>query len=307
MAEDVNVYEVFGLEAPAEEPAPAGENEQEVAAPADGGENEQEVAAPATEQETDTDGLEAGTEDKQPQTREERAENARKRRQQEVDDAVNAALQKEREAQNKKLQEFFSRAGMKNNFTGKPINSLEDFEAWDQANKAAAMQKDLKAGKLTPEALEQLIENSPTMKRARALTEQAEQTAQETRNAQYAQRVEQELAEIQKLDPKMQSLTDIIQGPNGRRFAELVQKNGLSYLDAYKLANMDRLQEQARNVAAAGAQMRNSSKDHLRRTDMRGQGAVEVPEDVRASYRIFNPNMSDEEIQRDYQKRTPRT
>lgn len=308
MGNDVNVYEVFGLEAPAEDPAPAGENGQEVAEPANGGENEQAAAAPATEEDGSKPAEEPDVQpDKQPQTKEQRAENARKRRQQEVDDAVNAALQKERDAQNERWNNFFSRAGMKNNYTGKPITSLEDFEAWEQANKAAAVQKDLKAGKLTPEALSQLIENSPTMQKARELTEQAEQAAQETRNARYAQQVEQEMAEIRKLDPTVQGLTDIIQSPAGQKFAELVQQHGLSYLDAFKLANMDRLTTQARNVAAAGAQMRTSSKDHLQRTDMRGQGAVEVPEDVMACYRIMNPNKSDEEIRRDYQRRTPRT
>ena len=310
MPEDVNVYEVFGLEAP----APEGGNEQETAAPADGGGNEQDVAAPATDMETespqgesqrDSNDLEADA--RQTQTKEERAANARRRRQQEVNDAVEAALRKEREDQAKKLQSFFKRAGMQNNYTGKPITSMEEFDAWEQANKTAAVQKDLKAGKLTPEALEQLIESSPTMQKARELTEQAEKTAQETRNAQYARQVEQEMEEIRKLDPNVKNLMDIIQSPTGRKFAELVQQHGLSYLDAFKLANMDRLTAQARNVAAAGAQMRTSSKDHLQRTDMRGQGAVEVPEDVMAGYRIMNPNMSDEEIRRDYQKRTPRT
>lgn len=303
MDDNVNVYEVFGLEPPAEEPASEGENEQETAAPADTGENEQEAAVPATEEDGSEDG-QPEQQLEQQQTKEQRAENARRRRQQEVNDAVEAALKKEREAQAAKMTDFFKRAKLKNNFTGKDILSLEDFEAWEQANKTAAMQKDLKAGKLTPEALEQLIEGSPTMQRARQLTERAEQTARETQNAQYAQKVEQELAEIRKLDPTIQSLTDIIRMPTGQKFAELVQKNGLNYLDAFKLANLDSLQAQARNAAAAGAKLNRSSKEHLRKTDMRGQGAVEVPEDVKESYRLLNPGMSDTEIQNDYQKRT---
>lgn len=308
--DNMDVYAVFGLEAPAEEPAAqetAGEQEQEVADPADTGEQEQEVADPDTLEADAEDELEQPVQepaaDKAPLTKAQKAAQARQRREQEKQQAVEAALAKERQAQNARLEAFFAQAKMTDPYNGGTIKTLEDAEKWAASNQAAAVERNLKAGKLTQEDLQQMIENSPSMQKAREISERADREAQESQRVRFAQQVQQELAQIRKMDPSIQSLNDIIRLPTGKRFAELVEKHGLSYEDAFRLANMDRLQKQTAAAAAAGAKVSAGGKDHLTKTGMRGKGSAEVSREEAAAYRVFQPGMTDDQIQKDYAKR----
>ena len=99
------------------------------------------------------------------QTKEQRAENARRRRQEEQEAAIKAAVEKalaeEREKSKADMAAFFARANLKNTVTGKPITTMEEFDAWRADYDAAKLQKDLKAGKLTPEALRSAVEQTP--------------------------------------------------------------------------------------------------------------------------------------------------
>jgi arsenate reductase-like glutaredoxin family protein len=305
---EVDVYAVFGLEAPTQEPQtdPAGEQEQEVAAPADTGEQEQEVAAPDTSAADDPEQEDTAQEqpaEKQPLTKAQKAENARQRREQEKMQAANAAREAERKANETRFNAFLAKIGLTDPYNGgKAITTMEEAEAYINAHQTANLQKNLKSGKLTQEDLQTMIEQSPTMIRAREIAEKADAEAKASQDARFAQQVETELAEIRKMDPTVQTLHDIIRMPTGQKFSELVQKNGLSYVDAFRLANADRLQQQAAQAAAAGAKVSAGGKDHLTRTGVRGKGAADVSREQAAAYRVFQPNLTDDQIQRDYQK-----
>lgn len=307
MGNDVDVYAVFGLEAPAEqETNPAGEQEQEIAAPADAGEQEQEIAEPAAD-EPDPEADEPEQEpEKQPLTKEQRHAAAKKRREEEIREAVEQALQAERQKQKEREAALFKKAKMKNNFSGTDILSLDDLEKWDADQRTADINKRMKAGQLTAEDMQQLIEESPTMRQVRAQNEQLERDAQESRNQLHAQTLEREIAEIRKLNPNIQSLTDIIRMPTGKIFAGLVENMGMSYVEAYEMANHKALREQQAKVAAAGAKMASGGKEHLRRTEQRGAGGMELPADVAANYKIFFPDASETEIRKMYEKNAKR-
>lgn len=253
-------------------------------------------AAPAA----DTRGTEAG------QSPEERRENAARRRraeqQEAIDRAVEQARQEERDAAQKNLSEFFSTANLKNTITGAPITTMDEFREWKSAYDAAKLQKDLKAGKLTPEALDVAISANPTVKRAEEIIRQNEEArrAQERQAAQA--RVDADIQEIHKLDPSINSVQDLINMPNSKEFYSLV-KRGNSFLDAYRLANFDKLTaaraEQARQQAMNNAR----SKDHLRpTTGQQGTGAVSVPADEMAMFRAINPGATEAQIQAYYNK-----
>ena len=314
MTDTVDVWGVFDLEAPTEEPAqdpqPEGAQEQEVAAPAGEGAQEQEIAEPDHD---DEDGSEDGQEpneqpeDKKPLTKEERAANAQRRRQAEMDEAVNNAvrdaLEKERAENKARWDKFFAQAQMKDQHqNGALIDSLEKAEAWAEQDRLAKLQQNLKAGKLTPEDLQTAVEQSPAFKAMQQRQAAAEQAAAQQNSQKFAQDVELELAQIQKLNPEVKSLADIIKMPTGKEFGRYVQQYGMSYLDAYKLANHDQLVEQARTVAAAGARTASAGKDHMTKTTTRGQAPIEVPKDVKETYRMFDPSMSDAEIEKEYRK-----
>ena len=299
--DNVYAWEALGLEPPQEEQPeqdPEGEREQEAAEPAGEGEREQDPAEPAAEDPQEEDEPE---EQPKPQTREERAENAR--RQKEIDDAVNAALEKERAETRKREEAFFSAAKIQNPHNGNAeIKNLEEAEAWAQADKQARLQENLKKGLLTPEDLQNAIDGSPTMQTMKQQLDAARQQTAEADRQKFEQTVQGELEQIQKLDPTMKTLADIVQGENGKAFAGYVEK-GLTYLEAFKLANSDRLQERARNLGRVAGQINTGGKEHLRRTTGRGEAAKTVPGQVKENYKaLFGDEITDEEIQQDYQR-----
>lgn len=315
---DVNPWTALGLEEPETEQTggePESGNEPEVAEPAGAGGNEPEVAEPDTDDDMDEDLDPEEPEEKpepeqkkQPMSKEERAANAKRRRQKEIDDAVAAAVEKalaeERKKQKTREEAFFKAAKMKNAHNGNSdILSLEDGEAWAAADKLAKANANLKAGRLTAEDLQALVEDSPVFKAMQQKQLQQDQAAQEQNRQQHQKTVELELAEIRKMNPKIKGLSDIVQMETGKEFARLVSPpHNLSYLDAYRLANHEQLMQQAQQVAAAGARVAAGGKDHLKKTQSRGQGALEVPADVKENYRALMPGMTDEEIQKEYNR-----
>ena len=310
---DVNPWEAMGLEEPTTEPEgqePESEQEPEVAEPAGEGEQDQQPADAGTDddsaedQEPETDPEEP---EKKPLTKEERAANAKRRRQQEIDNAVKNAVEKaleeERAKQKAKEDAFFKAAKMKNVHNGNSdILSLEDALNWATADKLAKANERLKKGQMTAEDLQAMVEETPAFKEMLQRQNQQEQAQQQESQRQFTQTVELELAQIQKLDPTVKSLADIVKMDTGKEFARLVQKGGLNYLEAFKLANMDRLMQQRAQVASTAARVATGGKDHLTKTKSVGTPPMEVPQDVKDSYRIFNPKATDEEIEKHYRK-----
>ncbi len=310
------VYEVLGVQP--EDPA-GGANEQEPAAPADQdtkpgsgqGANEQDPATPAPDEGTPADqdqdpaSGEGDQEEpdggKPPMTDQERKEAAAQRRRQEqqaaIDEAVSKALQAERERSEGELTAFFQAAQLKNTFTGKPITSMEEFQDWKQAYDAAQLQRDLKAGKLTPEALGKAISDAPAMQKVQEIIDRDEKAKQEQADAAAKQKIASELEEIRKLDPSIKDLADLLKMPTAKEFYAYVTKNKLSYLDAFRLANQERLAQQATEAARQQAMTNARGKDHMTSTKPQGPGAVSVPSDDMALFRLLNPDASEAEIQ----------
>lgn len=311
MGNVAELYEALGVEMPAE-PAPESENNQEAAGPGETGENVQEVAEPENDVEQDEPEEPTGEPEEKPEkkqmTKEERAENAKLRRQKEIDDAVSKAVKDAVEAEQKKTAErltaFFNQAQIKNAHNGNtPITNLDEAEAWAQADRMAKASTNLKKGVLTPQDMQAMLEDSPAFKALQQKQAQQEQAAKAQSQQQFRQNVDLELAEIRKLNPKVNGLADILAMDTGKQWAAYVQKNGMSYLDAYKLANHDQLLQQAQQAAQAAVEVKKQSKSHLKADTARGQGAVDVPKGVKAMYREFMPEMTDAEIEADYRKR----
>ena len=98
------------------------------------------------------------------------------------------------------------------------------------------------------------------------------------------------------------TVEDLLSMPGAKAFYDLVRK-GNSFLDAYRLANFDRLTT-ARAEAARQQALNNArGKDHLTGTGTpQGTGAATVPPDVKAEYLAFNPDATDAEIQKHYNR-----
>ena len=216
--------------------------------------------------------------------------------------AVKMAVEDERARTKGQMEAFFAKAGMKNTVTGKPITTLEEFDAWQADYEAARLQKDLKAGKLTPEALRSAVEQTPAIQALKKQQEQRAAEDEQRRQAEAKARVDAELAEIHKLDPAINTVEDLLSMPDAKAFYDLVRK-GNSFLDAYRLANFDRLQA-ARAEAARQQAMNNArGKDHLTGTGTpQGTGAATVPPDEMQAFKLFNPTATEAEITAWYNK-----
>ena len=318
------VYEALGLGAKAQEPADPAPAASEPAT----GAKAQEPADPAEDQTTPTEGAQTeppaaaektddpeedaadGTQEgKKPLTPEQRRENAAKRRQQEqkaqqaaINQAVQAAVRQEQDKHEGILKEFFAKAGLKNTITGEPITNMEQFNAWNQQFNDAKLQRDLKAGKLTPEGLATAIGNHPIVKQAQQLVTQDAAAKQADREAAAKAKIEGEIAEIHKMDESIGSLEDLMQAPYWPELYAMT-KRGYSIKDAHFLLNHERL-EKAKIDAAIQQTMNNTrGKDHMTATAVpRGAGSISVPAADLAMFRQFNPGATDAEIQAYYNK-----
>lgn len=307
------IFEAFDLEAPKadtnEEPkAEEGGKEQELAEPetetppeeeerrdegAPEGEKEQEIAEPAKE-----------PEQTEQERREQAAQRRRRERQEAIDRAVQDAVKAERDKTAEELKSFFEAAGLKDTMTGKPITSMEEFRAWRQAFNAAKLENELKEGKLTPEGLNQAISENPIVKQAAEAIRASEEAKRQSGMEAAKARAERELAEIRKMDPeaKLESVEDLLKMPNAKEFYEYV-KRGNSFVDAYKLANFQRLSERTAEAAKQQALNNARSKDHLSGSGAsRGSGSESVPAEEMAMFRLMMPDASDDEIRKYYNK-----
>lgn len=325
---DINYNELFE----------SGENQQGSAAPAEGSENGSgnsaddlvsEILESSTEtpernakgadsngkpplsegdavirEEKDKSDADAGTAKKSTseQSKEERAKYAAARRKAETDAAVFRARSEEREKSKKEMDGFFASAKLKNPFdNNKPISNMDDFRAYKEKFEAARLQKDFRAGKLTQEALEKAVNETPVMKKAAELVERAEKKEREALKARTDAKISEELRQISSLDPSIKKAGDLLKMDSAGEFYELVKK-GNSFIDAYRLANFDKLTKTARAAAQQQAINRTASKNHLTGTATRGAGAVTVPSDELALYRELNPGTADSEIQKHYNR-----
>lgn len=319
-------YQALGLDAPAVDAGNQGANGQEPAQPAENnpatetGANQQNPAQSAEEpenNETHNDGVEPpaegasetqGNPDAKPMDEKTRRENAARRRQQEqqaaVQAAVQEALQQERARMDAQWNEFFAASGLKNTITGEPIKTREDYQKWQQEYQAQQASQKLKAGELTPELLQQIVGQHPVVQQAKQLLEQNAAQQQSQQEQAQRQRIQEEISEIGKLDPSIQSVEDLMNMPEAEftAFKGYVDK-GYSFLDSYRLSHMEQIADRRAEQARQQAMNNERGKEHLRPSGRsQGTGPVSVPPAVMRSYRLFNPGATDAEIQAHYNK-----
>lgn len=297
---EINFYEALGVTPPQETsdtPAeisaetdtteqPENKTEEISEGVTEEGENEQEAAEPAEEEKPEDN-------DKSKQSKEERSRNAAARRKAELDAAIEKARQEERD---KALNDFLAQAGLTDPLNDdKPIITIEDYKAYKAAYEADKLSKNLKSGKLTPEDLAKAVAETEPVKKLAQLAEETERLKAETK-------IQEELRQIHALDPSVSTVEDILKMDTSKEFYAYVQK-GNSFIDAFYLANREKLSNKSQEIAKQKALTSAQSKDHLApHTKQRGQGSVPVPPDEMANFRVFMPNATDAEIQAYYNK-----
>lgn len=228
--------------------------------------------------------------------------------------AVETALARERQEQEARSREqwaeFFRSAGLKDSLNGgKPITSLEEFQAWKKAYDAQRLERELAEGKLTPEtiralagqAAEERLRSVPAIdgRRAPASENMAKREVSE-------EQIQRELEAIHQLDGSVRSLEDIRKMDTWNAFQDAVMNRGCSFLEAFRLANFDAIMERRQkeiSQRAAQAAVNNArSKEHLTVSGSRGEGAARVPDEVMEMYRYLNAGCSEADITAHYNR-----
>ncbi len=299
MGDNVDYNALFGVEA-----GGAGENGQEAADPAESAENTEETEdteeAAGEEEDQDACGEGDGSGEGgngQKQSAEENAKYAAARRKAEAERDL--AVQKAREETRAQMQAEFTETikalGMVNPYTKAPIVDQAGLDAYRQRYDIEKKARFAKSAGMSEDEFQKFVENLPEVKEARAKAEAAEQAQKAVAAERAKAEIDRQIAEIREMDPSITSFDDLPKMENYPRFYELV-KRGNTLTDAFRLVNLDKQTAQPREQDKQAALNQVAPKSHLDRTTTRGAGAVQIPADVMAQYRMFNPDATEAEI-----------
>lgn len=277
---EINYNELFGLD-PAE-----GAEVQEVAEPVaeeePEGAEEQEVAEPADEPADEAEDENA------------KYAAARRKAEAERDAAVSKAKADADAAAKKSVEDMLASLDIEDPYTGSKITTQEQFEAYRRRNEEEKRNQMLRQMGVNDDTYSEFINTLPEVKAAREALAKAD-------NERAQARLNEDVNKISALDPSIKSLDDLFALPNYADIRANVAK-GNSLYDAYRLANYDKLIERTAIASKQAARNSAASKSHLTPTAQRGTGGVDVPSDVVAQYKLFNPDATAEEIRTHYER-----
>lgn len=284
--ENDEYYTALGVEAPEPETEPTADSaeESETAAPdtpeSESGENGQETAAPAQDPQ---EPQEQPAEEKEQQTREENSRYAAIRRR--------AEQEAKRKAEHE-LDSLLAGAGIENPYTKEPIKNRADLESYRTRYREEQRREFQEHGNMTDEQYESFVSELPEVQKAR---EQNERFAAIEVQAQ----LEHDLKEIAKHDPAVTSIEVLAQQETYPDLCKLVER-GYTLSDAYTLTHLEEITAKRAEAAHQAALNSVNQKQHLEKTEQRGEGGITVPADIIAEYRLFLPGATDEEIRQHY-------
>lgn len=300
---EIDYGAVFDVEVPE---TTTGAEETEIAAPSEEtgtttataqGAEEQEAAAPAVEGEEDPEQPQTEAQEQEPKTdRDAQFAAARRKAEAERD----AAIARAKEDAQRQVDEFFKNSGLMNPYTGQPITTRAEYEAYRECFEADQKAKLMEKAGITQEEFQAFVQGLPEVRAARQAKAEAEAAARQAREQEAKARVDEQLRQIQAIDPTVKELGDLAKLDTYPKLYDMV-KRGYSILDAYRLANYDTLTQRAAEASRKAAINSVQSKQHLKATESRGGGAIPVPDSVLEEYRVLNPGATKEEIQKHYQ------
>ena len=300
---EIDYGAVFDVEVPE---TTTGAEETEIAAPSEEtgtttataqGAEEQEAAAPAVEETEESEQPQAEAPKQEPKTdRDAQFAAARRKAEAERD----AAIAQAKEDAQKQVDEFFKTSGLMNPYTGQPITTRAEYEAYRERFEADQKAKLMEKAGITQEEFQAFVQGLPEVRAARQAKAEAEAAARQAREQEAKARVDEQLRQIRAIDPTVKELGDLAKLDTYPKLYDMV-KRGYSILDAYRLANYDTLTQRAAEASRKAAINSVQSKQHLKATESRGGGAIPVPDSVLEEYRVLNPGATKEEIQKHYQ------
>lgn len=292
---------IFGVDTsgePAGDPGPKGpqgEREPEDAASAANTQGEQQPTAGDGPETAPPGGEEPGNEGPDGQTPE---ENGAGNGGAGIDPRTREQIAREIRARAaKQLDESIAALNLTNPYTKEPIKNKADYDAYRAKVDEDRRAKLLKKAGMSEEEFAKLAAEQPEIKA------QLEEAREAKRQAAAAAMNEQ-MRQIHELDPEINTIEDLAKMPNYAQFYRFVKQNRLSLVEAYRLANMERLSARTAAATKQAAMNAAQSKAHLEATKARGKGGdvTVVPNDVREYYRMINPKATEAEVKADYAK-----
>lgn len=212
--------------------------------------------------------------------------------------AIYANARRKAEAEYKKKQElrdaeYARRFGQYvNPETGQPIRSEADYlEAWDAQERVNA-KKELENKGVDPQTIERLIENSPRMK-------EAERMLADYQRQQVEQLINNDVAELNKLDPNITSLETV-----PPEVMQNAHTKGISLVLAYKDLYFGKISAQQTSAIQQRTINSIAGKAHLAPTNgvVQNDNLAPIPADELAIWKTYYPGLSETELTKKYNK-----
>ena len=194
---------------------------------------------------------ESGNDEPQPQSDEENARYAAIRRRAEED--ARRKYANEMGAYDQQIAAMCQ--GVTHPITGQPITNMRDYMDALQTQQRMAQEQELQDKGIDPSMIDRMIAQNPVV-------QQAQQVIERTRLAEADTAVQNDIAEISKIDPNIKGINDLAALPNFPDMLDRVQR-GASLVDAYKMVNFDALMQHTNDAARQQAINQMRGKSHL--------------------------------------------
>lgn len=192
--------------------------------------------------------------------------------------------------------------GLKNPYrNNEPITTNAQLIQFQQDSRKAKIQRMAKAAGMTEDEVQELIDQHPDVAAGKQLRQQQEAQAREAERQKAERALNADLAEIEKLMPGVGTREGVVSHESWPKVQKLMKDNpNMGVLAAFRSVNAEAIASQMAGKAAGAAKRNAASKNHLKSGKGRGEGLPEVPADVRAIYRAFDPDMSENDMRRAY-------
>lgn len=223
------------------------------------------------------------------QTKKENAQFAAARRKAEAE--RDAAIEAERQKAKADVDALIADMGLENPYTNQPITTKAEYDEYKATHAQKQQEQRLRDMDMTQEQYDEYVGNLPEVQQARKI-------AEETKKQQYEAWIQQEIAEITKINPAIRTAQDLASDPRYDKILPMLNNN-YRLVDAYKLAYMDDLTSRTGRQQAINRQ----GKAHMTSTQSRGgDGPVNVPADEMDMFRRLVPDATDDEIGKFYNR-----
>ena len=244
------------------------------------GENEVETPAESQEEETEAESEETveenGDDEPHEQTAEENARYAAMRRRAEAE----ARRRYDNELNGLNQQVAVMCQGVTHPVTGQPITNVHDYIDALAVQQRQASEQELQEKGVDPALINRMIASNPVVMQAQQVIEQNKMMGAE-------QQLQNDLAELSRIDPNIKGVQDLANLPNFPEMLARVER-GETLVDAYKVVNFSNFMQHTEGAARQQAINQMRGKAHLPSpsTSVTPEGdEVEVPAEIMKSWK----------------------